>query len=106
MSKLSKYIKTDFVGQIFRELSELETRSLLLRYPVYQVKKKLGGGGRGEGYKLNKCSKTMPMEVLTMFGTKVSSFTMLYKLTTINVSFHLSVGAAEILSMGLSDQYN
>ena len=46
------------------------------------------------------------MEFLKIFGTKVSYFTTLYELTKMNLFFHLSVRLAEVLSMGLSDQYN
>ena len=49
---------------------------------------------------------SMAMGVIKIFGTNVLYLTVLYKLTTMNVFFHLSVGVADILSIGLSDQYN
>ena len=40
------------------------------------------------------------MGVLKIFGTKALYFTMLYKLTKMNVFFDLSLGVAEILFVG------
>ena len=47
----------------------------------------------------------MAMGVLKVFGTKLSCFKMGYQLTK-NECFHLSLAVAEILYVGLSDQYN
>ena len=48
----------------------------------------------------------MGMWILKIFGTKVSYFTVLYKLTKTERIFSPFSGVAKILSMGLSDQYN
>ena len=48
----------------------------------------------------------MAMRGLKILGTKVLYFTMLYELNKNECFFHLSLGVAEILSVGLSDQYN
>ena len=37
MSQLSENIYTDFIGQIFRELFQFKTRSLLLGHPVCEI---------------------------------------------------------------------
>ena len=48
----------------------------------------------------------MAVEVLEIFGTKFSYFRECYTNSLkINCSFHLSVGVAKILSIGLSDEY-
>ena len=47
----------------------------------------------------------MAKGVLKIFGTKISYFTMLYKLTEMNVLFYRSLGMTEILSVRLSNQY-
>ena len=43
---------------------------------------------------------------LKILGTQDSYFMMLYELIKMNVLFHLSLGMAKILSVGLSDQHN
>ena len=48
----------------------------------------------------------MALRGIKIFGTKGVYFVMLYKVTKVTVFCHLPLGVAQILSVGLSDEYN